>query len=58
MQLGRRDFEGGGGTERSLGQNTETLQKQLYRHYNETSHLNVQWRVSDPKPSSSLRMRD
>lgn len=46
VQSGRRDSEGGGKTERSLGQNTEELQKQLYRHYNETSHLNAQWRVS------------
>ncbi|EWM24878.1 hypothetical protein Naga_100265g5 [Nannochloropsis gaditana] len=54
VQLGRRDFEGGGGTERSLGQNTETLQKQLYRHYNETSHLNVQWRHSLTRISLGL----
>ncbi len=46
VQAGRRDSEGGGRTERSLGQSAEDLQKKLYRHYNETSHLNAQWRVS------------
>ncbi len=49
VQAGRRDFEGGGGTERTLAQNTEDLQKQLYQHYNKTGHLNVQWRVRTHK---------
>lgn len=45
VQAGSRDSEGGGRTERSLGQSAEDLQKKLYKHYNETSYLNAQWRV-------------
>lgn len=49
VQAGRRDAEGGGKTERTLGQSAEELQKKLAHHFNETSQLNHQWRVSETR---------
>lgn len=54
VQAGSRDSEGGGRTERSLGQSAEDLQKKLYKHYNETSYLNAQWRHSLTRVSLAL----
>lgn len=45
VQSGRKDAEGGGRPEKTMGQSTEELQRTLYQHFNHTAKLNHAWRV-------------